>query len=91
MLRIRCGTAQQHLQKSVDGGERRPQLMRGIRDETAHLLLRFPLAFEGHLKPLEHSIERLGESVDLRLSLPGRETDTQVAGIDVLDGANHAV
>ncbi|MNE37833.1 hypothetical protein D3C80_1317070 [compost metagenome] len=63
--------------------------MRGVGCEPPHLLLGLALTPEGDFQPLQHSVEGVGELVDLHLPLVNRKTDIQITGIYALGGFPH--
>ena len=54
---------------AVDGGQRGPQLVRGVRDELAHLLLAAVPGLEGLRHVVEHRVQRVPDLADLGLGV----------------------
>ena len=77
------GLAVQQLDLGAQHGQRRAQLVRGVRDEVA-------LAREGALEPLEHAVERGGEHADLAAGADRPGAQREVAGVDRGGDRRHA-
>ncbi len=76
------GAAGEQLRVGPDGGERRPELVGGIRDEPAEPLLGGGLGVEGRLDPAEHRVEREPQPPDLGAPLGAFHPPGQIAGGD---------
>ena len=57
-LNARVGVGQRHLRQSLQPGERRAQLVRGVGDELA-------LCLEGRIEPFQQPVERVAELLEL--------------------------
>ena len=78
------------------GGDGRAQLVRGVGDELAQMLLVLAQARlrgnpgrEGRLNPLEHDVERAGQAADLGGLVGARNSLVEVAGGDGVGRAFH--
>ena len=75
---------------SLDGGQRRPQLMRGVRDEPALRVERGSHRAIGVLKRLEHAVEAGRQQRDLVATPAGREPAAEITRRgDLIGGAGH--
>ena len=78
------GLALEQLDLSAQHGQRRTQLVRGVRDEVA-------LAREGALEPLEHVVERGREHTDLSAGADRPGPQREIAGVHRGGHAGHAL
>ena len=98
VLGVLGGAPLEELGVGRDGGDGRAQLVRGVGDELAQVLLGLPQAGlrghpgrEGSLNPLEHDVERAGQAADLGRLVRAGDALVEVAGGDGVGRALHVL
>ena len=83
-----CPT-EQHIDEAANRGQRRAQLVRGVRDELAHALLRGGLRAERALDARDHLVKGVGEMADLVAAVGQADALGEIAARDTLRGRGH--